>query len=555
MAELLVFLPIAWAAVAFVVPSNRWRPWLLPLCGLTHLVLTASRARRAARCTGFGGWLNLDPLGKLFLGLISVLFSLCACYAPGYLAHREQRDNRVFCSCLMLSLAMMTLIILSHHLGLMWVAMEATTLVTAPGLYFNHNPRSLEATWKYLLICSVGIALALLGSLFLAYSALHAGLESTLLFDDLVRVAPQLSLPWLNAAFVFLFVGYGTKMGLAPMHTWKPDAYGEAPGMIGALMAGGLTNCAFLAILRFVHIARAAHDADFVQRIMVFTGLFSMALAAVFMARQRDFKRMLAYSSVEHMGILALGVGIGGAATFAALLHVINNGLDEGRLVSIRRQYPPGLWHENDGGRAGRAPSPAAFGLAVLARVSRDHGVAAVWAFYQRILLARGRLARGTLHGWRDVRVLPAGHFHWVRCDGHVNGPRRASRAAENTNFRDTFTTSWPIVVLLSLVLVLGVYLPPRVATILHEADSFLASNPVVCAVHWANVEHFHDDRRSQGSGAPKWRSRRRWPRCLSSVLPSFAKPWSCQQRGDRRGWRRCSASRATTAVSGCMPC
>src|SRR4029079_2500367 len=199
-------------------------------------------------------------------------------------------------ACLMLSQGMMTLIILSHHLGLMWVAMETTTLVSAPGLYFNHNPRSLEATWKYLLICSVGIALALLGSLFLAYAALHEGLETTLLFDDLVRQAPKLSLPWLHAAFVLLFVGYGTKMGLAPMHTWKPDAYGEAPGMIGAIMAGALTNCAFLAILRFLHIANAAHEADFARRMMIFLGIFSMALAAAFMVRQRDFKRMLAYS-------------------------------------------------------------------------------------------------------------------------------------------------------------------------------------------------------------------------------------------------------------------
>ena len=194
MAELLVCLPIAWAAVAFVVPSNRWRTWLLPPCGLTHLALTVT-ALDEPHLTGFGGWLNLDPLGKVFLGLISVVFTMCACYAPGYLAHRKERDNRVLCSCLMLSLAMMTLIILSHHLGLMWVAMEATTLITAPGLYFNHNPRSLEATWKYLLICSVGIALALLGSLFLAYSALHVGLESTLLFDDLIRNAPHLSRP------------------------------------------------------------------------------------------------------------------------------------------------------------------------------------------------------------------------------------------------------------------------------------------------------------------------------------------------------------------------
>src|SRR4030095_8727256 len=141
-------------------------PWLLPLGGLSHLALTL-RALNEPQLTGFGGWLNLDPLGKVFLGLISVLFALCACYAPGYLAHRPQRNNRVLCAGLMLSLAMMTLIILSHHLGLMWVAMEATTLISAPGLYFNHNPRSLEATWKFLLLCSVGIALALLGSFFL----------------------------------------------------------------------------------------------------------------------------------------------------------------------------------------------------------------------------------------------------------------------------------------------------------------------------------------------------------------------------------------------------
>src|SRR5262249_29975291 len=161
-------------------------------------------------------------------------------------------------------------------------AMEATTLVSAPGLYFNHNARSLEATWKYLLICSVGIALALFGSLFLAYSAVHANLESTLMFDDLIRQAPRLSTPWLHAAFVLLLVGYGTKMGLAPMHTWKPDAYGEAPGMIGALLAGGMTNCAFLAILRFVQIARAADERAYSDRMLVFLGLASMALAAAF---------------------------------------------------------------------------------------------------------------------------------------------------------------------------------------------------------------------------------------------------------------------------------
>jgi hydrogenase-4 component F len=477
MAELLVCLPIAWAAVAFVVASNRWRPWLLPLCGLTHLTLTL-RALDEPRVTGFGNWLNLDPLGKVFLGLISVLFTLCAFYAPGYLAHRAHRNNRVLCSCLMLSLAMMTLIILSHHLGLMWVAMEATTLVSAPGLYFNHNPRSLEATWKYLLICSVGIALALLGSLFLAYSALHAGLESTLLFDDLLREAPHLSVPWLHAAFVFLFVGYGTKMGLAPMHTWKPDAYGEAPGMIGALLAGGLTNCAFLAILRFVHIARAAHDVEFTQRILVFAGLFSMALAAVFMARQRDFKRMLAYSSVEHMGILALGVGIGGAATFAALLHVINNGLTKGVLFlsagNIHRAYGTKMTADVQGVIHRLPVSGWLFMFGFLAITGSPPFGPFISEYY--LLSAAFREGHFIAGGLFALFLLIIFIGFGATVTSMVFGT--PSRAAENTSFRDTFATCWPIVVFLLLVLLLGVYLPPRVVTILQEAAAFLQSTP-----------------------------------------------------------------------------
>jgi hydrogenase-4 component F len=473
MAEMLVFLPMAWAVAAFAVPSNRWRPWLLPVGAATHLALTF-RALQEARLTGFDNWLNLDPLGKLFLGLISVLFFLCACYAPGYLALRTHRNNRVLCACLMLSLSMMSLIILSHHLGLMWVAMEATTLVSAPGLYFNHNPRSLEATWKYLLICSVGIALALLGSLFLAYAAVHAGLQSTLLFDDLVRIAPRLSQPWMHAAFVFLLVGYGTKMGLAPMHTWKPDAYGEAPGMIGALLAGGLTNCAFLSILRFVHIADAAHDVEFARRIMVFMGLFSMALAAVFMVRQRDFKRMLAYSSVEHMGILMLGVGIGGAAIFGALLHTINNALTKGVLFlsagNIHRAYDTKLTAEVQGVIHRLPLSGGLFLLGFLAITGSPPFGPFVSEFYLLSAAFReGHLVAGGLFAFL-LLVIFIGFGATVTA--MVFGT--PSPAAEGTSFHDNLATGWPIVAFAALVLLLGVYLPPPLMTILRDAVAFL---------------------------------------------------------------------------------
>src|SRR4051812_40734490 len=198
MAYLLIFVPLGMAALALAVPSDRWRPRLLPVAAAGHLALVGwALAVPPLDFAPGTAWLALDPLGKLFLGFVSLLFFLCSLYAPGYLAVRAARSNRVLCANLLVSLAMMTLVTLSQHLGLMWVAMEAITLVSATAIYFNHNRRSLEATWKYLLVSSVGISLALLGTLFLAYSSLKGGLESSLLFPDLVREASRLSPQWL----------------------------------------------------------------------------------------------------------------------------------------------------------------------------------------------------------------------------------------------------------------------------------------------------------------------------------------------------------------------
>jgi hydrogenase-4 component F len=169
MLYILVVLPLVMAAVTFALPSNRWRPWLLPVGALVYLGLAAAAIfpqGEQQAFSGMEGWLRLDALGKVVLGLLAVLFFLSTLYAPAYLAVRLDKPNRIFCANLFVVLAMMTLVVFSHHLGLMWVAMEATTLASAPLLYFEHNSRSLEATWKYLLIGSVGIALALFASYF-----------------------------------------------------------------------------------------------------------------------------------------------------------------------------------------------------------------------------------------------------------------------------------------------------------------------------------------------------------------------------------------------------
>jgi hydrogenase-4 component F len=473
----LVLVPLILAALASFTPSARLRPWLVPAGGVAHAILTAFAVLEPQR-SAFHGWLVLDPLGRLVLAFVSLLYLLCSLYAPAYLALRPTRSNRAFCAALLGFLAMMTLIVLAHHLGLMWVAIEATTLSSAPLLYFNRNRRSLEATWKYLLIGSVGIALALFGSFFLAYSALHGGMGSSLLFEDLVGEAPRLSKPWLHSAFVLLLVGYGTKMGLAPMHTWKPDAYGEAPGLVGALLAGGLTNCAFLAILRFLQICNAAGEGAFARPLLVTVGLFSMAVAAVFMARQRDYKRMLAYSSVEHMGILVFGIGLGGLGTFGALLHLVNNGLGKGVLFlsagNIHRAYGSKLTDDVSGAIRYLPASGALF----LAGFFAITGSPPFGPFLSEFTILNAAFREGRFVAAGLFLLMLAVVFFGMGATVLRLVQGEPSATVRERPYREQFLTVAPATVLLVLVLVLGVYVPPPLSGLLHDAAAFLERRP-----------------------------------------------------------------------------
>ena len=468
-----VCVPLLVALAALALPSQRLRPWLLPAAGLCHGGIVLALLRAPVE-TGAHGWLVLDRLGRPVLAFLSVLFLLCALYAPGYLAQRAERKNRVFCACVLTSLGAISLVVLAHHLGLMWVALETTTLAAAPLVYFNHNARSIEATWKYLLIGSVGIALALLGSFFLAYGSLKAGLASTLLFEDLVAHAPEISRPWLHASFVLLFVGFGTKMGLAPMHTWKPDAYGEAPGLVGTLLAGGLTTGAFVAILRFFQICNAAGEAAFARQFMIALGLLSMAVAGVFLVRQRDFKRMLAYSSVEHMGILVLGVGIGGEAVFGSLLHLVNNGLCKAVLFlsagNIHRAFGSKRT-EHVSGALCRVPGSAALLLAGFFAIT---GSPPFGPFMSEFTIVRGAFATG--HFAIAAAFLFFLTVIFIGMGATVLGVVQGKPPADapEPRFRERFSTLAPIGLALALVLLLGVHLPEPVGALLRDAASFV---------------------------------------------------------------------------------
>jgi hydrogenase-4 component F len=251
----LIGMPVAAALAVLVLPVFRGRR--VPVAGLAlvaamHLALVASLWVTPAP-PALGGWLAADPLGLTVLTVTSVLFLVTVIYLVGYLRHDKPRSGQVFAGCLLAFLASASVVALAQHLAMLWVGMEATTLSVAPLIFLRRDRRSLEATWKYLVISSVGIALALLGTFFLASAQVDVP-GRPLVLPDLVAHARELHPAWLQAAFLFLLVGFGTKMGLAPMHTWKPDTYGEAPSLVSGLMAGALTSCAFLGVARVTEV-------------------------------------------------------------------------------------------------------------------------------------------------------------------------------------------------------------------------------------------------------------------------------------------------------------
>ncbi len=345
----LVGIPLLGAAVALILRRAALVRVLLPVTAVLHAALTAATFLRPVEPL-LGGWLALDALGRLFLAVTSALFLLVSFYTVGYLATETAEDHpgtrgggffpnapqAVFVACLLAFLSMMTLVTVSQHFGILWVAVEGTTLASAPLIYFHRHARSLEATWKYLLICSVGIAMALLGSFFLAIAGEVVGGGATPMdVPSLLVHASGMHPRWLKASFVLLLVGYGTKMGLAPLHSWLPDAHSESPSAVSALLSGALLNTAFLGILRAHQVLLAAGQGAFSSRLLLIFGLLSMGFGAIFILAQTDYKRLLAYSSVEHMGILALGVGVGGAATAGAMLHLINHSIAKGLLFLV----------------------------------------------------------------------------------------------------------------------------------------------------------------------------------------------------------------------------
>jgi hydrogenase-4 component F len=407
-------------------------------------------------------WFGFDSLARAMLPAVSLLFLGCACYGVPYLRLRSERPNRVFVASFLTALGLMSAAHMARHLGVLWIATEAVTLSSVPLLHFNNTPRAFEATWKYLLVGGTGIALSLLGSFCLGYASLHGGGAGDLTFSALMTQGAGLSRPWVLIAWVLLLVGYGTKMGLAPMHTWKPDAYGEAPGIVGAMLAGGVTTVAFTAVLRVRAVVDAAGAGAVANRTLLAIGLFSMLVAALFLLSARDFKRMLAYSSVEHMGILSVGAALGGVGLWAAFFHVWNNSMTKGALFlsagNIRRA-------------AGARTTDEVSGMSIITPRSAALFVAGLFAvtacppfgpFFSELLIVKTTFADG--HGFGAAFFLGCLLLAFLGLTRVVFGivygrPRRAAREL-GQQFKETLALTIPPLVLLGVALWLGLFTP-----------------------------------------------------------------------------------------------
>jgi hydrogenase-4 component F len=294
------------------------------------------------------GYLNgifyLDHFNGLILLVTTLVSLLISFYSVSYM-NEELKHNivtlknlRLFYFLLHAFIFTMVLTTIVQNLGVMWIAIEATTLASAFLVGFYKKEKSVEASWKYLIICSVGIAFAMLGITLIYYSSTTQMGHSfqALNWSFLIDNADKLQGNVLKFAFIFIFVGFGTKVGLAPMHTWLPDAHSQAPSPISALLSGVLLNTAMYGIMRVTTVVNVnLGDKSYTGNVLIVFGLLSMFTAAVFILVQQDIKRLLAYSSIENMGIIALGFGIASPlAVFAALYHTINHSLTKSMLFA-----------------------------------------------------------------------------------------------------------------------------------------------------------------------------------------------------------------------------
>ena len=334
--SLIILVPLIGGLLCLAVRHRTAWQWLNLLAFVVVAALAATIAAEVlarGTITALGGFLRADALSALVVVLTAFVAVVSGIYAIGYFG-RDARAGRIseaqlrrYYTLTPVFVSMMLLFPLADSLGVMWVAAEATTLAAVLLVTFYNQKTSFEAGWKYIIIGSVGISLALFGTVMTYYAAasvISSHTEHGMNWSLLVGVADKFDKPAMRLAFICVLLGYGTKAGLVPMHTWKPDAYEQAPVPTAALFGAGVINCAIYGIARFNVLAEKCLGHAFPSGLLVGFGLASILLAAPFILAQRNFRRILAYSSIDHAGIMVAALGFGGKlGALGAMLHML----------------------------------------------------------------------------------------------------------------------------------------------------------------------------------------------------------------------------------------
>ena len=412
-----------------------------------------------------GPYLLVDDLNNVFIVLTTFVGFTTSVFSASYIGHELEIGRltptflRFYHAMYQVLMFAMNLALVANNIGVMWVAIELATLTTVlmVGIYRTHE--ALEAAWKYFILGSVGIALALFGTILVYMAArpvIGEGLDA-MVWTVLVTRAAAFDPALLNVAFVFLLLGYGTKVGLAPLHAWLPDAHAEGPTPISAVLSGLLLNVALYALLRFKMLLALNPGALAPGPLMVTMGLISLVFAAFMLYRRRDIKRMFAYSSIEHMGIITFAFGMGGPlANFAGLLHMTMHSLTKSAIFFAVGHIAQVKGTQRIADMGGLTATNPVLGWGLVLGVVAIAGLPPLGIFMSEFLVVTSTFARAP---WLAHR---AGHSAswsaWPRCSCGSTPSRSASRAAPTAEAKASYV---PMFAHLALVFVAGIYLPP----------------------------------------------------------------------------------------------
>jgi hydrogenase-4 component F len=430
---------------------------------------------------GWDGFLYVDPLGGFFLMTVAGVTLLAALGSVGYISAQEDSGElsgfqvRLYFTFFGLFASLMLAALETGNLGLLFVLVEASTLASAALVGIEGRARSLEAAWKYVIISSLGVTIALAGTLFLFYSgsALHLGSNLGLTWPYLLMHAHALAPPSLRLAFLLAVVGYGTKVGLAPMHTWLPDAHAEAPSPASAMLSAALLNTGMYAIIRFLAIAHARLGSTYPRAVLLSFGFASIVIGALFMVRRGNFKRLFAYSSVEHMGIIAVALGFGGTlGLYGALLQTLNHALAKAVLflssgdVSLRYQT------REAGQVTGLLAAVPVTGGALLLASFAVLGSPPFGLFLSELTIVRAGFAAGSpVFPLFLLGLLGLAFVAFARTTaGMVTGSPPAQLANPYRGRAAVAVTAAPLVLGLAALLVLGLWIPAGLDAVLRHS-------------------------------------------------------------------------------------